>query len=208
RHGRPGARPGRGAGRGRLRRHRPARPRHPGRAAVPGQLPGAAGRHAVPRAVRGGDPGLLPTAGRARPAAGDPRGRGARLHHQRPHVRTHRPDAVTRPDRGRNEMSAPTEPMTTAPSTDEEIIASIGAYGYGWRDSDEAGAAARRGLDEDVVRNISALKDEPEWMLQTRLKSLRLFEKKPMPNWGADLSGIDFDNIKYFVRSTEKQATS
>ena len=45
-------------------------------------------------------------------------------------------------------------------------------------------------------------------MLEFRLKALGLFEKKPMPRWGADLSGIDFDNIKYFVRSTEKQATS
>ena len=58
------------------------------------------------------------------------------------------------------------------------------------------------------MREISALKNEPEWMLKTRLKSLRLFDKKPMPWWGADLSGIDFDNIKYFVRSTEKQAAS
>ena len=101
-------------------------------------------------------------------------------------------------------MSAPTEPMTQ----DEAIIASIGSYGYGWHDSDVAGETARRGLSEDVVRNISALKDEPDWMLKMRLKSLRLFEKKPMPTWGSDLSGIDFDNIKYFVRSTEKQATS
>src|SRR4028119_2374568 len=45
-------------------------------------------------------------------------------------------------------------------------------------------------------------------MLEMRLKGLRLFEKKPMPTWGADLSGIDFDNIKYFVRSTEKQAAT
>ncbi len=45
-------------------------------------------------------------------------------------------------------------------------------------------------------------------MLNQRLRALRLFGKKPMPNWGADLSGIDFDHIKYFVRSTEKQATS
>src|SRR2546423_3974913 len=45
-------------------------------------------------------------------------------------------------------------------------------------------------------------------MLNFRLKGLRLFGKKPMPGWGADLSGIDFDNIKYFVRSSEKQATS
>ncbi|HWS58171.1 MAG TPA: Fe-S cluster assembly protein SufB [Actinotalea sp.] len=106
-------------------------------------------------------------------------------------------------------MSAPTQATATpAQTSDEEIIASIGSYGYGWHDSDAAGQSARRGLDESVVRNISALKDEPRWMLDLRLKSLRLFEKKPMPGWGADLSGIDFDNIKYFVRSTEKQATS
>jgi Fe-S cluster assembly protein SufB len=81
-------------------------------------------------------------------------------------------------------------------------------YKFGWSDSDEAGMTAQRGLSEDVVRNISALKGEPEWMLDMRLKGLRLFEKKPMPGWGADLSGIHFDNIKYFVRSTEKQAAS
>src|SRR3954454_16556725 len=81
-------------------------------------------------------------------------------------------------------------------------------YKFGWSDSDAAGAIAVRGLSEDVVRNISALKNEPEWMLEMRLKGLRLFEKKPMPNWGADLSGIHFDNIKYFVRTSEKQATS
>ncbi|MFY7069112.1 Fe-S cluster assembly protein SufB [Nocardiopsis changdeensis] len=84
----------------------------------------------------------------------------------------------------------------------------IGNYEYGWADSDQAGASARRGLNEEVVRDISAKKDEPEWMTRLRLKSLKLFDKKPMPNWGADLSKIDFDNIKYFVRSTEKQATS
>ncbi len=81
-------------------------------------------------------------------------------------------------------------------------------YKFGWSDSDEAGAAARRGLNEDVVRDISAKKNEPEWMLDLRLKGLKLFERKPMPTWGSDLSGIDFDHIKYFVRSTEKQAAS
>jgi Fe-S cluster assembly protein SufB len=84
----------------------------------------------------------------------------------------------------------------------------LGSYAYGWADSDDAGAAATRGLSEAVVRDISAKKNEPEWMLASRLRALRLFDKKPMPNWGADLSGIDFDNIKYFVRSTEKQAAS
>ena len=84
----------------------------------------------------------------------------------------------------------------------------LGTYEYGWSDKDTAGANARRGINEEVVRDISAKKSEPEWMLEMRLKGLRLFGKKPMPTWGSDLSGIDFDNIKYFVRSTEKQAQS
>jgi Fe-S cluster assembly protein SufB len=84
----------------------------------------------------------------------------------------------------------------------------LGRYDFGWADADVAGANARRGLSEDVVRDISAKKNEPEWMLETRLKALRLFDKKPMPTWGSELGGIDFDNIKYFVRSTEKQASS
>ena len=84
----------------------------------------------------------------------------------------------------------------------------LGNYEYGWHDVDPAGETAKRGLSEAVVRDISAKKNEPAWMLERRLKGLELFGKKPLPNWGADLTGIDFDNIKYFVRSTEKQATS
>lgn len=103
---------------------------------------------------------------------------------------------------------ATTSPADTAPKTDEEIIESMGGYNYGWHDPDAAGASAKRGLDRDVVMDISALKEEPEWMLKARLKALDIFQKKPLPTWGADLSGIDFDRIKYFVRSTEKQATS
>ncbi len=100
-----------------------------------------------------------------------------------------------------------TSPDPRVISTAEQL-AGLGKYEYGWADSDVAGATARRGLNEEVVRDISARKHEPEWMLDLRLKGLRLFQRKPMPSWGADLSGIDFDNIKYFVRSTEKQATS
>ncbi|GLX96887.1 Fe-S cluster assembly protein SufB [Herbidospora sp. NBRC 101105] len=92
--------------------------------------------------------------------------------------------------------------------TDRPELEGLGNYKFGWSDPDAAGAVARRGLNEDVVRNISALKNEPEWMLDLRLKGLRLFGRKPMPTWGSDLTGIDFDNIKYFVRSTEKQAAS
>ena len=98
--------------------------------------------------------------------------------------------------------------MSTTADEQAATIAELSNYEYGWRDTDSAGQGARRGLNEDVVRDISAKKDEPEWMLDLRLKGLRLFDKKPMPAWGSDLTGIDFDNIKYFVRSTEKQATS
>src|SRR3982751_2617841 len=98
--------------------------------------------------------------------------------------------------------------MTDQIVTQEEHLAALGKYEYGWADADVAGSSAQRGLSEAVVRDISAKKNEPQWMLDRRLKGLGLFEKKPMPNWGSDLSGIDFDNIKYFVRSTEKQAAS
>ncbi|WP_040160925.1 Fe-S cluster assembly protein SufB [Mobilicoccus massiliensis] len=96
-------------------------------------------------------------------------------------------------------------------STIEELnpgLKDLGRYEYGWADTDVAGASARRGLNADVVTDISGRKNEPEWMRELRLKSLRLFDKKPMPHWGSDLSGIDFQNIKYFVKSTEKQATT
>ena len=98
--------------------------------------------------------------------------------------------------------------MTTTPDTTHPELEGLGRYQFGWADSDAAGASAQRGLTETVVRDISAKKNEPQWMLDLRLKGLRLFRKKPMPTWGSNLSDIDFDNIKYFVRSTEKQATS
>ena len=99
--------------------------------------------------------------------------------------------------------------VAEAISEQKETIEALGQkYNYGWHDSDEAGRRARRGLDEDVVRHISAAKGEPEWMLKRRLKALRLFERRPMPTWGPDLSFIDFDEYKYFVRTTDKPASS
>jgi Fe-S cluster assembly protein SufB len=95
--------------------------------------------------------------------------------------------------------------MTT---TARPELEGLDRYKFGWADTDIAGASARRGLSEDVVRDISAKKSEPEWMLKLRLRGLQLFNRKPLPTWGSDLSGIDFENIKYFVRSTEKQAAS
>ena len=92
---------------------------------------------------------------------------------------------------------------------DDEIIESISdKYEFGWHDSDAAGQAAKRGLDEDVVRYISEMKDEPEWMLKLRLKALKIFQRKPIPNWGPDLQFLDFDEFKYFVRAADKVAQS
>src|SRR6202171_1557710 len=85
-----------------------------------------------------------------------------------------------------------------APLTQDETIASLGRYGYGWSDSDVAGASAQRGLSEAVVRDISAKKSEPEWMLARRVRALRTFHKKPMSHWGSNVEGIHFANIKYF----------
>jgi Fe-S cluster assembly protein SufB len=92
--------------------------------------------------------------------------------------------------------------------TQGEQIEQLSRYKFGWADADVAGVSARRGLSEEVVRDISGKKSEPDWILQLRLKGLKLFDRKPLPTWGADLADIDFDNIKYFVRSTEKQAAS
>jgi Fe-S cluster assembly protein SufB len=91
---------------------------------------------------------------------------------------------------------------------DRPELDSLGQYEFGWADSDEAGSSARRGINEEVVTDISDRKDEPEWMKNFRIKGYNFFTKKPMPSFGADLSEIHFDNIKYFVRSTEKQAQS
>ena len=103
-----------------------------------------------------------------------------------------------------------TLPTTDAPRvSDDEIIDSISTtYDFGWHDSDEAGRNAKRGLDEQVVREISALKGEPEWMLAKRLKAYEIFERKPMPTWGIDLSPLDMDAVKYYVRSTDRPASS
>src|SRR5450631_4159634 len=80
----------------------------------------------------------------------------------------------------------------------------LGTYEYGWSDSDAAGVSARRGLNEEVVRDISGRKGEPAWMLNLRLKGLKLFGKKPMHSWGSDLTGIDFDFFFNDTATTEK----
>src|SRR3954452_10485167 len=93
--------------------------------------------------------------------------------------------------------------------TQEEHLKELDkGYRFGWHDPDHSVFVPKKGLSEAVVEEISALKSEPDWMRKYRLKSLKHFRGRPMPWWGADLSDIDFDDIYYFIRSTEKQAQS
>ncbi len=86
-----------------------------------------------------------------------------------------------------------------------EILSKFGDYQYGFKDPENYVFKSRKGLDEEVVRQISAMKGEPEWMLQFRLRALKHFQKRPTPQWGADLSDLDLDDIFYYVKPTEME---
>ena len=76
---------------------------------------------------------------------------------------------------------------------------------YDFKDSTEMYVhLSKKGLTKDTVREISKLKDEPDWMLDFRLRSYDVFMKKPMPQWGGDLNKIDFQNIYYYAKASEK----
>src|SRR6266568_4990470 len=78
-------------------------------------------------------------------------------------------------------------------------------YRYGFSMPELAVFKTPKGLNEKVVAAISYYKKEPEWMLEFRLKALETFENKPMPMWGADLSGIDFQNMYYYISPSKKK---
>jgi len=77
-------------------------------------------------------------------------------------------------------------------------------YQYGFHDAEDYQFKSGRGLTREMVEQISEMKNEPDWMRAFRLRAYEIFMRKPMPTWGADLSGIDFDNIHYYVKSSEK----
>ena len=81
-------------------------------------------------------------------------------------------------------------------------------YKYGFHDADVSVFRTEKGISPEVVAAISAHKEEPEWMLKFRLKALAHFFKRPMPNWGANLSGIDFDNIYYYIKPVDEMGRS
>jgi Fe-S cluster assembly protein SufB len=95
-----------------------------------------------------------------------------------------------------------------AVSQEEHLRELSKGYRFDWKDKVDYVFEPKRGLNEEVVEEISWIKQEPEWMRTFRLKALKHFQKRPMPWWGADLSGIDFDNIYYYLKPTEKQAKS
>src|SRR3990172_6345038 len=79
---------------------------------------------------------------------------------------------------------------------------------YGFRDEVTAIVRTKPGLSREVVEIISKTKGEPEWLLKFRLRALDIFNKKPMPTWGADLSPINFDDMTYYLKPTEKQGNT
>jgi len=79
---------------------------------------------------------------------------------------------------------------------------------WGWRDPESFVFKPKKGLSERVVEEISWLKSEPDWMRGFRLQAYRRFLDKPLPTWGADLTGIDFQNIYYFLRATDRMGRS
>ena len=97
--------------------------------------------------------------------------------------------------------------MTTI---DPKAREAVGEYQWGFHDTEAPLFRADKGLHEEVVRQISALKDEPEWMLEFRLESLRTFFEKDDPTWAGSpdlLDAIDFDAITYYVRATDRDST-
>ncbi len=74
---------------------------------------------------------------------------------------------------------------------------------YDFIDEEVAVFKTPKGLNEEIVREISKIKNEPEWMLEYRLKSLKCFLEKPMPTWGVDLSNMDFDDYTYYLRPSD-----
>ena len=87
-------------------------------------------------------------------------------------------------------------------------ILTIDLKKYDFRDEVDYVYTAPKGLTKKIVEEISYLKEEPEWMREFRLKALEIFLKKPMPKWGADLSGVNFDEISYYVKPTDRKGTS
>ena len=86
-----------------------------------------------------------------------------------------------------------------------QVDLDLGKYKLGWSDEEDYVYKPRRGLDENLIKEISWMKGEPDWMRDFRLRSYEIFKRKPMPNWGGDMSQIFFDDIFYYIKPTDHQ---
>ncbi len=93
-------------------------------------------------------------------------------------------------------------------ATEAFDLKELGTYKYGFAMPERYAYKARKGLSREIVEEISWLKGEPEWMREFRLRALEIFLSKPMPTWGADLSSINFDDIYYYIKPTDKKSRS
>ena len=85
----------------------------------------------------------------------------------------------------------------------------LGRYKLGWSDVEDYYVfKPKKGISEDIIREMSWMKGEPEWMTDRRLKAFRHFQRRPMPTWGGDMSGIDFDDIFYYIKPIDKQVSA
>jgi Fe-S cluster assembly protein SufB len=93
-------------------------------------------------------------------------------------------------------------------SSDVELLEGLDDYRWDFKDPATHVFKTRKGLDEEIVRQISEKKGEPEWMLEFRLKALKHFEQRPMPNWGADLADLNLDDIYFYTKPAEAEGRS
>jgi Fe-S cluster assembly protein SufB len=99
--------------------------------------------------------------------------------------------------------------MSRVPQTTHDLVQdNLDEYKFGFKTETKSVFKAKKGLSEEIVREISAQKDEPKWMLDLRLKALKIFNEKPMPEWGGDISKLDFNDIHYYIRPQDKEKTS
>ena len=94
-------------------------------------------------------------------------------------------------------------PTPTAQDERVEVRALKGEYQIGFHDPDQSVFRAKKGLDRDIVEQISEMKGEPEWMRDYRLRALEIFLQKPLPTWGGKVSDIAFDDIYYYVKPSQ-----
>lgn len=96
----------------------------------------------------------------------------------------------------------------TEKTLEETLGLDLSEYKYGFRDKEDYVFKSGKGLTVELIEEMTRMKNEPEWMREFRLNALEIFHSKPVPTWGSDLSELDFDNIHYYVRPTERKGRS